>query len=107
MSVLFLPEAEEYLVELTKILYQKEYFGFKESATRYVTELVWDIINSLLKKTTKEAPPYFDKYGANMYYASFRKNKSTQWYVFFTKNDDVYYINYIANNHTVAQYIKY
>ena len=34
MKVLFLPEIEKYLYELVEILYQKEYFGFRESATK-------------------------------------------------------------------------
>ncbi len=34
MRVVFLPKVEDYLVELSEILYQKEYFGFKDSAVR-------------------------------------------------------------------------
>jgi len=45
MKVLFLPEVENYLFEITEILYQKEYFGFKESAVKYVTCLE-DVCNS-------------------------------------------------------------
>ena len=37
MTVLFLPEVEEYLYELIEILYYQEYFGFKENAINYVT----------------------------------------------------------------------
>lgn len=44
-----------------------------------------------------------------MRYATFRKNKVTQWYVFFTKYQDeggvVYMIRYITNNHVSAQYL--
>ena len=32
MKILFLPEVEDYLFELVETLYDKEYFGFKESA---------------------------------------------------------------------------
>ncbi|SEA52538.1 hypothetical protein SAMN05216331_1786, partial [Porphyromonadaceae bacterium KH3R12] len=39
MRVLFLPEVENYLFELTEILYKKEYFGFKERAVKYVVDL--------------------------------------------------------------------
>lgn len=96
MKVLFFPEVEEYLFELTEILYRKEYFGFKKSAVRYVTELVQDIVSSLDQKSQKEAPFFFKRYGKNMYYANFRKNKNTEWYVFFTiyenKEEKIYLV---------------
>jgi len=38
MKVLFLPEVEGYLFEVTETLYEKECFGFKENATKYVRE---------------------------------------------------------------------
>ena len=57
----------------------------------------------------KPAPPYFDKYGKNMKYAIFKKNKRTSWYVFFKTNREneeiIYLVRYIANNHTVAQHL--
>ncbi len=87
MKVLFLPEIEEYLYKLAEILYQKEYFGFKESATKYVKDLVTEITVSLPNKHKKIAPDYFSKYGKNMFYTSFKRSKNTQWYVFFTIYD--------------------
>ena len=57
----------------------------------------------------KDAPEYFEKYGKNMKYAGFTKNKRTTWYVFFTKywenDEEIYLVRYIANNHTVAQHL--
>jgi len=57
----------------------------------------------------KPAPIYFDQFGKNMKYASFNKNKQTTWYAFFTtykENDEIIYVvRYIANNHTIAQYL--
>lgn len=107
MKILFLPEVEEYLVELIEILYQKEYFGFKESAVQYVTELVTDIMDSLHNKHKKAAPEYFSKYGSEMYYAVFKRNQNTQWYVFFTIHEDesAYLVRYLGTNHTVSQYL--
>ncbi|MDL2255302.1 hypothetical protein LJC38_01790 [Parabacteroides sp. OttesenSCG-928-K15] len=109
MKVVFLPEVEEYLFELTEILYQKEYFGFKESAVRYIKELVLDIRDNLPISSKHIAPLYFARYGAGLYYSSFRKNKNTLWYVFFnvykTEDDTVYLVRYISNNYEVAQYL--
>lgn len=105
MMVIFDSEVEEYLSYLVNILYERDYFGFKESAYQYVDGLIDDIYYNLNSKLKKPAPSYFSKYGKNMYYAIFRKNYNTQWYVFFNEEDDLYYIRYIGNNHTCSQYI--
>ncbi|PXV62388.1 hypothetical protein CLV62_12077 [Dysgonomonas alginatilytica] len=84
MTVQFHRDVEDYLVELIEILYEKEYFGFKESATQYVRELVLEIRDTISKKRKKAAPEYFSKYGKDLFYASFRRNKNTSWYVFFS-----------------------
>ncbi|HUH75579.1 MAG TPA: hypothetical protein VLZ75_14385 [Chitinophagales bacterium] len=110
MKVLFLPEVEVYLFDLIEILYHKEYFGFKESAINYIVNLEIDIRNLLPTKIKRPAPPYFDKFGKNMLYSVFEKNKVTQWYVFFNvyqKEDKelVLLVRYISNNHMIAQFL--
>lgn len=109
MKVLFLPEVRQYFQELEEILFEKEYFGFEESAVQYVRELILDIENTLPVRISKIAPPYFGRYGKGMHYAMFRKSKTTQWYVFFTKYQDngetIYLVRYISNNHVIAKYL--
>jgi hypothetical protein len=105
MTVIFSPEAADYLADLIEALYLNDYFGFKESAKKYVADLAIDIKTTIDKRINKPAPPYFDRYGGNMSYSVFKKNKNTQWYVFFNYYDDIYYIRYIGNNHTCAQYL--
>ena len=109
MKVLLLPEVREYFKELQIILYEKCYFGFEDAAQKYTDELIDDIENNLPMKTHKPAPAYFNKYGKGLYYAVFPKNKHTQWYAFFRiyrKDGELYYqVRYIANNHTVVQYL--
>ncbi|MCL2651118.1 MAG: hypothetical protein FWD60_08875 [Candidatus Azobacteroides sp.] len=109
MKVLFLPEVEDYLYNLTEILYQKEYFGFKENAVEYVTDLKNDIKRNLSCKAKHRAPLFFDRYGKKMFYSVFRKNKQTQWYVFFNiyedKGEIIYLVRYISNNHVIAQHL--
>jgi len=39
MNVIFLPEVHDYLDSLVPTLYEKEYFGFKESAKNYNKQL--------------------------------------------------------------------
>lgn len=109
MRIVFLPETLDYFNELTTILYEKEYFGFKESALAYVDSLLDDVRNNLHLKTAKAAPPYFERYGKGMQYATFRKSRATQWYIFFTryKVDDeiVFLVRHISNNHVAAQFL--
>jgi hypothetical protein len=109
MTVLFLPEVEEYLYELIEVLYYKDYFGFKDSAINYVTDLKNDIKKHLANKVKHPAPRFFNKYGKKMLYASFRKSKTTQWYVFFNIYEHngklIYLVRYIGNNHVIAQYL--
>ncbi len=109
MKVLFLPEVRQYLKELHGILFEKEYFGFEESAVQYVRDLILDIEETLPIRVSKEAPACFNRYGTGMRYTSFRKNRNTQWYVFFNKyrekDEVIYLVRYISNNHAIAQYL--
>jgi hypothetical protein len=59
MSVIFSPEVEDYLFELTEILYQKEYFGFKNSAIQYIESLILEIRDHLPTCPKRIAPEYF------------------------------------------------
>ena len=109
MSVIFLPEVFEYLQSLIPILYNNGYFSFEDDAVSYVEDLIDDIQATLPTRLNKPAPKYFERYGQNIKYAGFPKNKRTTWYVFFTiywENDkEIYLVRYIANNHTIAQHL--
>lgn len=103
-----MPEVREYFRELGEILYKENYFGFEDSATQYAVDLFDDIEDTLPTRAKKPAPAYFNRYGAGMFYAVFKKNKRTQWYVFFNiyadNNGDVLYlVRYMSNNHMVTQ----
>lgn len=109
MKVIFLPKVQDYLDSLVPILYEKGYFGFVETAIDYVDDLIDDIETNLPTKQHKSAPSRFDQYGKNLHYATFKKNRQTTWYAFFTKyienGNVVYLVRYVANNHTVAQFL--
>jgi len=109
MQVVALPEVHAYLEWLAQLLYEKDYFGFRESAKRYVAELFHDVKTRLPWRVHRPAPKYFDRYGKNMEYAVFKKSKRTQWYIFFRvyleNGEEIYQVRYIANNHTIAQHI--
>jgi hypothetical protein len=110
MRVLFLPEIRDYFRELAEILYEKGYFGFEEAAIQYAEDLFNNIADTLPTKVKKTAPTYFNRYGKDMFYAVYQKNKRTQWYVFFNiyadKGEMVYLVRYISNNHVIAQFLQ-
>jgi len=109
MNVIILPKVLEYLDNLVFVLFEKGYFVFLQTSNDYVMALLDDIKTKLPTRLHRPAPSYFDKYGKNMEYAVFKKNRRTQWYVFFRvyrKNgEEIYQVRYIGNNHTIAQYL--
>lgn len=110
MKVLFSPKVRFYFQDLTDVLFEKEYFGFEESAVLYVRKLIMEIEETLPICYKKVAPAYFNRYGKDMYYSIFWKSKTTQWYAFFTihqlNGETIYFVRYISNNHMIAQYLN-
>jgi len=109
MQVLMLPKVRAYIEWLAQHLYEKEYFGFREAAKRYADELFLDIKTRLPWRVHKPAPKYFDRYGKDLYYATFKKSKHTHYYAFFSKYCDrgetIYLVCYITNNHVAAHHL--
>ncbi|NDV94040.1 hypothetical protein D0T84_03790 [Dysgonomonas sp. 521] len=105
MRVLLTKEVKLYFLELIELLYEKDYFGFEDAAFDYVNDLIRDITISLPRKLKKKAPSYFDKYGKELHYAVYKKNRNTQWYVFFQYENGIYLVRYIGNNHSISQYL--
>ena len=109
MKVLFTPQVRTWFYELEIILCEKGYFNFKESSHQYADELFYDIRDTLPIRVHRPAPPHFDPEGKGIWFASFRRNRYTTWYAFFTKYADggeiIYLVNRIENNHTAAQYM--
>ncbi len=107
--VQFLPKVRQYFVALVQLLYEREYFGFLEDAKKYVQDLYDSVEQTLPIRPRKPAPPHFDRYGKDMYYASFRKSKHTHWYVFFRiykqGSEVIYQARYITNSHVAAQHL--
>ena len=85
---------ENKLFDLVFTLYKKEYFGFMESSTDYVAR-IFEFIRSIPIQKYKHT--YNKKFGA--YYAIFKANENTTWYLIFDKLDDKYFVNEITNNH--------
>ena len=110
MSVLFLPDVIDYFLTLAEILYDKGYFGYEENAIKYSRELFEEIEKELPLKQKKKAPKHFNRYGKDMSYAAFKRNKNTTWYVFFNifrfGGETIYFVRYVNNNHLIAKYLQ-
>lgn len=111
MKVIFSPEVREYMREVSYIMYEKEYFSFRDSSEKYMEDLIHEIITTLPHKQVKVAPPFFDQYAKKMLYSMFRKSRSTQWYVFFNlyqgeqEDEYIYLVRYISNNHVISHHL--
>ena len=56
---------------------------------------------------TPYAQVYFSRYGQNLQYTFFKRksSKHTTWYIFFSRQEDLYIVHYITNNHKDGKYI--
>jgi len=109
MKIIYLKNVRVYFENLIPKLHELGYFSFAETAKKYVDEIFVEIESQLPIQRHRPASKYFEKYGKDMEYIVIRKNKRTQWYVFFktTQKDGetIYKIRYISNNHVIAQYL--
>jgi len=97
--IIYSPSVRAYLIELIAILYEKEYFGFEESAHEYVEQIRQSIRADLPQETNHQTiPKELKHYGK--YYIKIKRNSRTTWYVIFDKMDSRYFVEYITNNHT-------
>lgn len=109
MSVIFAPEVLSYFNAMVDVLYERGYFGFKDSAFCYVEDLLDDIRDNLHLKVKIPAPAYFEKYGQRLLYSVFKSSAATRWYVFYNvyevEGEQIFLIKYITNNHSVAKFL--
>ena len=109
MRVLFLPEVADQFLELAEILYDKGYLGFKDAALEYSEQLFRDIQTNLPIKVGKGVPPYFERYGTDLFYSAFPRNKHTTWYVFYSvhkvNGETTYLVRHLTNNHVIAHHL--
>jgi hypothetical protein len=97
VKIEILPEVIIFLNELIELLFNKEYFGFEDSAQFYVQKIYDFIENDLINFPHKSTPIKLKKFGSN--YVFFRPNNRTTWYIFFEKSNNRYLITHLTNNH--------
>ncbi|MCD7976934.1 MAG: hypothetical protein LUG51_07170 [Tannerellaceae bacterium] len=107
MKIIFNELTKAYLSELIDILYYNHYFSIEENAREYVRSLVREVETTHPLRRKRESPKYFYRYGNNLWYATYRKNKRTTWYFFFTHHEtNIYIIRYITNNHVAGHLLE-
>jgi hypothetical protein len=100
-QIIIFPYVEETLILLVEKLYNKEYFGFKESAKDYVDTIVEFMFTMPALKHKRTLKP---RHGA--YYCTYKHNSKTSWYISFDIEGDLYNIKNITNNHS-ADYPRF
>ena len=93
-----------FLEDLIDLLIEKEYFSFYDTSVMYMEDIVSYITENIETASHEQAPHYFSRFGDNLYYITYNRNKKTSWYILFEKGYDYYFIRYITNNHVAGQY---
>jgi hypothetical protein len=96
--IIYLPEVKIYFKHLIDILFEKEYFGFIESAEEYVLKIRSFIEKNIGAYPAKNTPAALRKYGEK--YILYKANKNTTWYIFFSQAEETYFVKFITNNHS-------
>jgi hypothetical protein len=97
IKIVFAPDVIDYLDVLVRILYKKEYFGFIETAEEYVLKIYDAVPENIKWNVHKPTPKKLQYLGSN--YIFYNANARTTWYIFFEKQDVVFLITGILNNH--------
>lgn len=94
----YLEEVETYLNQLIDILFEKEYFGFKEDAQIYVAKIKWFIDDNISVYPPKKVPIELKEFGEK--YILYKACPQTTWYIFYIQDEHRFLIKFITNNHT-------
>jgi hypothetical protein len=97
IKVVFTPHVIDFLDDLVRVLYKKEYFGFIETAEEYVLKIYDAVPENIKLSTHKVSLKNLKHLGSN--YIFYKANNRTTWYIFFEKRNQNYLITGIINNH--------
>lgn len=84
--IVYKKEFENEIDKLLKILFLNNYFGFEETAFRYV-EKIYDFIKvNISKPISRSTPKALSKFGKK--FIKYKANNNTSWYIFFDQKDN-------------------
>lgn len=81
INILFQPEVESYLNELTFILFKEEYFSYLENSILYKDKIIDFIEENIEHFPSRKTPAELKNYGSR--YVFYKSNQRTTWYIFF------------------------
>jgi hypothetical protein len=96
-KIIFKNKVLDYFDELVYMLFEEEYFSYSENAQLYVDKIVDFIILEINSFPHKSTPQKLQYLGSN--YIFYKANARTTWFIFFEKQDIVFLITGIINNH--------
>jgi hypothetical protein len=94
-EVIILSEVKVKLDKLIQLLVEKGYFGFLDTAEKYVHH-IYDFIDTI--PVQRRYPTAHRKYGA--FYCKYKPNRNTTWFITFDTDNEIWVIRNIINNHT-------
>lgn len=97
IEIIFTSHVINYLDNLVRVLYKKEYFGFVETAEEYVIKIYDAVSDNILLSSHKKTPKSLQYLGSK--YIFYNSNKRTTWYIFFEKRENNFLVTGILNNH--------
>ncbi len=103
VKFIYTPFVIDFLDDLVRILYKKEYFGFIDTAENYVLKIYDAIEKDVCITKHQETPAELSYLGSS--YIFYKSNKRTTWYVFFERKENNYLITGILNNY--CEEVKY
>lgn len=95
--ILFPKEVIDFLDELLHILYEKNYFSYKSSASEYVLKIYDFIEANITNFPHKKTPVTLKRLGSH--YIFYKPNQKTTWFIFFEKQGNTFRITTIINNY--------
>lgn len=82
--IVYSHEAEKYLKELIDVLFENEYFSFRDDAIEYVLK-IRDYVRQNIAYPAKETTIEFRDHGEK--YMFYKANANTTWYIFFNQDE--------------------
>jgi len=97
VSILFPKEVIDFLDELLHVLYEKNYFSYKSSASAYVLKIYDFIEANITTFPYKKTPKALNHLGSK--YIFYKPNHNTTWFIFFEHQGKIFRITAIINNY--------
>lgn len=97
VKIFYKAEVELYLNDLIYILFKEDYFSYIENAINYKDNIIDFVEHNIATFPIKSTPLTLFHLGSK--YIFYKSNSRTIWFIFFEKNENIFLITSIINNH--------